>query len=80
MSYPEHVEIRIGIINSPREISFETSQPTAEIQKVVADALDTKSTFFTLTDDKGKLFIVPTATVGYVEVGSEDTRRVGFVG
>ena len=32
-----------------------------------------------LRDEKGKIYIVPTATIAFVEVGSEESRRVGFV-
>ena len=32
-----------------------------------------------LKDDKGKLYIVPTAALAYLEVGSEESRRIGFV-
>jgi hypothetical protein len=73
------VDIRIGIVNSPRELSFETSQSAAEIEKAVADALASDAKFLKLTDDKGKLYIVPTASFAYLEVGSEESRRVGFV-
>ncbi len=73
------MDIRIGIANSPREISFESSQAQAEIEKTVAEALDSKSTFLRLADDKGKAYIVPLATLAYVEIGSEESRRVGFV-
>lgn len=74
------MEIRIGITNSGRELSFESSQPTAEIEKLIADALDSGKSFFTISDDKGKMYIVPTAGLAYVEIGSEETRRIGFVG
>jgi hypothetical protein len=74
------VDIRIGILNSPREINFETKQPAAEIEKVVSAALDSGAKFIRLTDDKDKLYIVPTAAFGYIEVGTETSRRVGFVG
>ena len=74
------MDIRIGILNSPREINFETKQPSAEIEKVVSTALDTGAKFIRLTDDKDKLYIVPTAAFGYIEVGTEASRRVGFVG
>lgn len=74
-----HVDIRIGITNSPREISFETAQSAAEIEKIVASALDASSSYFTLKDDKGKVYLVPTAALGYVEIGSDGSRRVGFV-
>ncbi len=32
-----------------------------------------------LSDDKGKLYIVPTASFSYLEVGTETRSRVGFV-
>jgi len=73
------VDIRIGIANSPREINFETSQSPADIEKTIADALESDSKFFKLSDDKGKVYIVPVVSFSYIEVGSETSRRVGFV-
>jgi hypothetical protein len=73
------VEIRIGIVNSARELSFETSQPAAEIEKAVSDALESDAKVIRLADDAGKVYLVPSATFAYIEVGSEKTRRVGFV-
>ena len=73
------MDIRIGIINSPREISFESAQAASEIEKVVSDALESSAKFFKLTDDKGRVYLVPLESFGYIEIGSEATRRVGFV-
>jgi hypothetical protein len=73
------VDIRIGILNSPREINFETSQSAADVEKTVAAALDSGAKYIRLTDDKDKLYIIPVAAFGYIEVGSEISRRVGFV-
>ena len=73
------MDIRIGIANSPREINFESSQSSAEIEKIVATALESDAKFVSLKDDKGKLYIVPTAALAYLEVGSEESRRIGFV-
>lgn len=73
------MDIRIGIANSPRELSFESSQPPADIEKAVAAALADGGTHLSLTDDKGKLYIVPVASLSYVEIGTEESRRVGFV-
>lgn len=73
------MDIRIGIANSPREINFETSQSAADIETTIAEALDSDSKFFKLSDDKGKVYIVPVASFSYIEVGSEVSRRVGFV-
>lgn len=73
------MDIRIGISNSPREINLETSQPAAEVEKLVAAALEAGSGYLKLVDDKGRQYIVPTSTIAYVEIGSEESRRVGFV-
>lgn len=79
MSYSWLVDIRIGIINSPREINFESTQTAAEVEKLVAAALESSTGYLKLADAKGTVYIVPTATIGYVEVGSEESRRIGFV-
>ncbi|WP_440711241.1 DUF3107 domain-containing protein [Herbiconiux sp. YIM B11900] len=74
------MDIRIGIANSPRELNFESSQSPAEIEAIVAAALSDGGTHVSLNDDKGKLYVVPVASLSYVEIGSEESRRVGFVG
>lgn len=79
MSYSGHVDIRIGIANSPREISFESSQAAADVEKAVSEALTADAKFVRLVDAKGTVYVVPTATLAYLEIGSEESRRVGFV-
>lgn len=74
------MDIRIGILNSPRELSFESSQSADDIEKAVTAAIEKGAPLVSITDDKGKLYLVPTASIGYVEIGSDATRRVGFVG
>ena len=73
------MDIRIGITNSPREINLESAQTAAEVEAIVAAGLQTGSTFIKLIDNKGKVFIVPSASFAYIELGSETSRRVGFV-
>ncbi|MFT4029307.1 MAG: DUF3107 domain-containing protein [Protaetiibacter sp.] len=73
------MDIRIGIANTARELSFESSQTAAEVEKTVAAALDSDARFLSLSDDKGKVYLVPTATLAYIEIGGGETRRVGFV-
>lgn len=73
------MDIRIGIANSPREISFESSQTSSEVEAIVAAALDSEAKFLKLVDNKGKLYVVPAASLAYIEIGSEESRRVGFV-
>lgn len=73
------MEVRIGIQNSPRELGFESAETPAAVQQKVAEALESGAKTLTLTDDGGRLYIVPASSLAYVEVGSEKTRRVGFV-
>ena len=74
------MDLRIGIQNSPREISFETSQTAAEVEQAVAAALSGQSPVLRLTDSKGTVYVVPAAALAYVEIGTEEARRIGFVG
>ena len=73
------MEIRIGIRNSGRELSFESAQAAKEIEAAVAAALESESKVLKLVDDKGRIYVVPTEALAYVEIGAEETRRVGFI-
>ena len=73
------MEIRIGIANIGRELSFDSSQSAEEIRETVAAALEGKASSVNFTDAKGSSYIVPTASLAYIELGTEETRRVGFV-
>jgi len=73
------VDIRIGIANSPREIAFESSQTSSEVEKIVSDAISSEAKLVKLTDGKGNTYVVPIASLAYLEIGSEESRRVGFV-
>lgn len=72
------MDIRIGIANSPRELNIESSQTAAEVEKIVSAALESDSKFIKLTDEKGRLYIVPVASFSYLEMGGEERGRVGF--
>jgi hypothetical protein len=74
-----HVEIRIGIANTGRELNFETNESSADVKQTIAGALDTGATHITLADNKRNNYIVPTASLAYIELGTEESRRVGFV-
>jgi len=73
------MEIRVGIRNSARELVFETNLSASDVETAVDVALNAGSKTIKLTDDKGRLFIVPAETLAYIEVGVEETRRVGFI-
>ena len=73
------MDIRIGIANTARELNFESSQTAAEVEQVVSTAFDSGAAFIKLSDDKGKVYIIPTSSFSYLEVGTEESRRIGFV-
>jgi hypothetical protein len=74
------MEIRIGMINTAREIGLETSQSLAEVETLVANSLSGTSAVLKLSDDKGKVYLVASANIAFVELGSDQNRRIGFVG
>ncbi|WP_427130088.1 DUF3107 domain-containing protein [Pseudarthrobacter sp. S9] len=71
------MEVKIGIQNISREIVLESTQDADAVAKVVGEAI-AKGTELRLTDEKGRQIIVPASVLGYVEIGAEETRRVGF--
>ncbi|WP_243224804.1 DUF3107 domain-containing protein [Microbacterium sp. CIAB417] len=73
------MEIRIGIVNTGRELNFETSSSPDEVRSQVASALEQSATHLSFSDVKGSAYIVPTANLAYIELGTEESRRVGFV-
>ncbi|MFC4241871.1 DUF3107 domain-containing protein [Gryllotalpicola reticulitermitis] len=73
------MEIRIGILNAPRELSFETDQPAPEVSETVNSAISNANPVLELIDNHGAKYLVPVASIAYVQLGAEETRRVGFV-
>lgn len=71
------MEIKIGIQNIGREIVLESAQDADTVATVVEEAI-TKGTELRLKDDKGRIIIVPGNALGYVEIGAEEARKVGF--
>ncbi|ACZ22670.1 hypothetical protein Sked_27680 [Sanguibacter keddieii DSM 10542] len=71
------MEITIGVQNLAREIVVETDATADDVAARVSAALKDGSVL-ELTDAKGRRVLVPAATIGYVELGSEEQRKVGF--
>ncbi|HEX2705802.1 MAG TPA: DUF3107 domain-containing protein [Candidatus Lustribacter sp.] len=71
------MEVRIGVQNVAREITFESEQTADEVRAVVTAAL-AGGEVLTLVDDKGRLVIVPTRALGYVHLGESEKSRFGF--
>jgi len=73
------MDIRIGIKHSSREISFETSASAEEVERTVAQSIESGAKLINLVDSKGNRFLIPTDALTYLEIGAEETRRVGFI-
>ena len=73
------MEIRIGIVNTGRELNFDTASSADDVRSQVSSALEQGTSHLSFTDVKGNSYLVPTANLAYIELGSEESRRVGFV-
>ncbi|MCG7286567.1 MULTISPECIES: DUF3107 domain-containing protein [Micrococcales] len=71
------MDITIGVQNLPRELVIESDQTADEVTTAVTEALNGKPVL-ELTDNRGRRVIVPSASIGYVEIGTESKGRVGF--
>lgn len=72
------MEIRIGIRNVAREVTFESAQTPQQVRATINDALGAGGAMLELEDDKGRFILVPTEALGYVEIGTQEQGRVGF--
>jgi hypothetical protein len=73
------VDVKIGIVHSPREVTIDSAQTAAEVTQLVEAAL-AGETVLTLVDAKDRKYLVPASRIAYVEIGTSDARRVGFSG
>ena len=72
------MEVKVGVADTARELLINSSQTPEEVEALVADALNNSVGTLALVDDKGRRYLVPSARVAYVEIGSVDSRKVGF--
>ena len=72
------MEVKIGVVESSRELVVSSGQTPDEVQSLVDAALDGKASTLVLEDDKGRRYVVPAARIAYVEIAPSEVRRVGF--
>jgi Protein of unknown function (DUF3107) len=71
------VEVRIGVQNVAREVVLESTQTPAEVGAAVTAAIKGGTTL-SLQDERGRTVVVPATAIAFVEIGAEESRRVGF--
>ncbi len=72
------MEVKIGVLHTAREIVLDSPQTPEEVEQAVADALKSVDGQLKLTDERGRMVIVPANLVAYVDIAQADVRRVGF--
>lgn len=70
-----HIRIAVTDVNS--ELAFESSQSSKEVKAAIDKAIADGATL-SLTDSKGREYLIPASKIGYVEIGEQSERRVGF--
>ena len=73
------IDVRIGVVHSPKELVVEVDESEAEVSHAVEAALGGSESVLWLTDSKGRKIGVPTDKIAYVEIETEGAaKRVGF--
>jgi hypothetical protein len=76
-----HVDVRIGVTYSPREIDLQLPDDTdrKKLQNEITKTLEGDGGVLWLTDKRGRVVGVPSSKVAYIELGSDsDSRSIGF--
>lgn len=71
------MKARIGVADSSKVVEIEV-EDAADLRSQVEEALDAGQNMVWFTDVKGRTVGVPTQRVAFVEIDSEEDRRVGF--
>jgi hypothetical protein len=73
------MELRIGVVHSPKELSVELDGTADEIVAMIDDAVKDGAAIVWVTDLKGRRLGVPVGKIAYVEVDEDGAnKRVGF--
>lgn len=71
------MEIKIGVQDTPREVSLDSNDSSEDVIAAVEAAVATGG-MLRLVDERGRTVLVPAAKIAYVEVGVTTKGRVGF--
>ncbi len=74
------MELRIGVVDTPKELSLEIDGSVEDVVKAIEDALGSETRAMVwLTDVKGRRVGAPADRIAYVEIEEEGaTQHVGF--
>jgi hypothetical protein len=73
------MELRIGVVHTPKELSVELDGSADDVVKVVDEAMKGGAPIIWLTDVKGRKIGLPADKIAYVEIDDNGSgRHVGF--
>ena len=73
------MEIKLGVIYSPKELEIETDQSPDDVAKAVEDALSGGEQVLWLLESTGRRIGIPVDKLAYIEIGEENPEKhVGF--
>lgn len=73
----DRAEIRIGVSDSTRELTIESTLSASDVEALVAKSASSDAPLV-LQDEKGRTVIVPANKISYVEISPRAIRKVGF--
>jgi hypothetical protein len=73
------MELRIGVVHTPKELSLELDGTADEIVGTIDKAMADGNPIVWITDTKGRRVGIPVQRIAYVEVDEDGAnKRVGF--
>lgn len=73
------MEVRIGVIYTPKEISVEVDSSPEDLVKEINSAVKSDDGMIWLTDTDGRKIGIPSERLAYIEMETgPDSKRVGF--
>ncbi|MEV0629878.1 DUF3107 domain-containing protein [Nonomuraea wenchangensis] len=74
------MEVKIGVRSVHRELVVETHLSAEQVEEEIRNALSVERGVFAITDVKGRRVVVPVSALGFIEIGEDESRPVGFGG
>ena len=73
------MELRIGVVHTPKELSLELDGTADEVVGSIDKALADGTPMLWVTDTKGRRVGIPTTRIAYIELDEDGAnKRVGF--
>lgn len=73
------MDIKIGLADSPRELTIKLPEGQEDTIATVEQAISGGQATLKVEDDKGRIYLIRTDRIVYVEQGTAAARSVGFM-